>query len=108
MHVSALKAPLFKLKTNKQTNKNTSLSFSALGNTLEGFEGKVGNSWDLGGAAEVAVVTLNQKVADKFLKVCVEWEGAHQGTQPLCPVSPLLPQEVGHGLPLFLHQWKKI
>ena len=48
MHVSALKAPLFKLKKKK---KKTSLSFSALGNTLEGFEGKVGNSWDLGGAS---------------------------------------------------------
>ena len=56
----------------------------------------------------IGVVTLNQKVADKFLKVCVEWEGAHQGTQPLCPVSPLLPQEVEHILPPFLHQWQKI
>ena len=28
---------------------------------------------------EVAAVTLNQKVVDKFLKVCAEGEGAHQG-----------------------------
>ena len=63
-------------------------------------------SWKVQG--EVVVIALNRKVVDTFLKVSVEWEGARQGTQPLCPVSPLLPQEVEHGLPPFLHQWNMI
>ena len=50
--------------------------------------------------AEVAVVALNKKVVDKFLKVCVEGEGARQGVRPQRPVSPLLPP--------FLRQWQKI
>ena len=54
---------------------------------------------------EVAAVTLNQKVVDKFLKVCAEGQGAHQGARLQCPVSPLLSQEVEHSLPPFLHQW---
>ena len=48
------------------------------------------------------MVALNQKVLDKFLKVCVEGEGAHQGTRPQCPVSSLLPWEVEHSRPLLL------
>ena len=43
---------------------------------LGGFGGKVGNSWALGGT-EVAAITLNQKIMDKFLKVCIEEEGSH-------------------------------
>ena len=39
---SALKAPLF---------QKNSLSFSALGNALGGFGGKMGNSWALGGTS---------------------------------------------------------
>ena len=56
---------------------------------------------------EAAVIALNQKVVDKFLKVCAEGQGARQGTQLQCPVSPLLSQEVKHSLPPFLHQWQK-
>ena len=56
---------------------------------------------------EAAVIALNQKVVDKFLKVCAERQGARQGTQLQCPVSPLLSQEVKHSLPPFLHQWQK-
>ena len=44
VHVSALKAPLFQKKKNQT-------SFSALGNALGGFGGKVGNSWVLGGTS---------------------------------------------------------
>ena len=40
------------------------------------------------------VVALNQKMLDKFLKVCIEGEGACQGARPQRPVSPLLPREV--------------
>ena len=32
--------------------------------------------------------------SDKFLKVCVEGEGARQGARPQRPISPLFPQEV--------------
>ena len=39
---------------------------------------------------EAAAITLNEKVVDRFLKVCTEWEGARQGAWPQCPVSPLL------------------
>ena len=46
------------------------------------------------GASRGGISALNQKVLDKFLKVCVEGEGAHQGAWPQCPVNPLLPQEV--------------
>ena len=42
VHVSSLKAPLF---------KKIFLSFSALGNVLGSFGGKVGNSWALGRAS---------------------------------------------------------
>ena len=35
-----------------------------------------------GGTSGGGVVALNQKVVDKFLKVCVEGEGPLQGTQP--------------------------
>ena len=53
-----------------------SLSSSASGNALGGFEGKVGNSWALGGTnGGGSDLTLNQKVMHKFLKVCVEEEG---------------------------------
>ena len=57
--------------------------------------------------AEVVAIALNQKVVDKFLKVCVEGEGACQGAGPQHPVSPLLPREVEHSLPPFIHQWQK-
>ena len=57
---------------------------------------------------EVAAMALNQKVVEKFLKVCAEQEGALQGTRPQRPVSPLLPREVEHSLLPFLHQWQKI
>ena len=30
---------------------------------------------------EAAVITLNHKVVDKFLKVCAEGQGAHQGAR---------------------------
>ena len=56
----------------------------------------------LGGASGGGVVALNQKLLDKFLKVCVEGEGACQGALPQRPVSPLIPQEVEHSLPPFL------
>ena len=56
---------------------------------------------------EVAIA-LNQKVVDKFLKICVEGEGARQGAQLQRPASLLLPQEVEHSLPPFLRQWQKI
>ena len=39
---------------------------------------------------EVAAIALNQKVVDRFLKVCAEGEVARQGAWPQCPVSPLL------------------
>ena len=68
----------------------------------------MGNSWALGGGTEAVSMALNQKVVDKFLKVCAEQEGARQGTRPQRPVSPLLPREVEHSLPPFLHQWQKI
>ena len=54
------------------------------------------------------VVALNHKVLDKFLKVCIEGEGARQGTQLQHPVSPLLPREVEHSLPPFICQWQEI
>ena len=57
--------------------------------------------------AEVVAIALNQKVVDKFLKVCVEGEGARQGAGPQHPVSPLLPREVEYSLPPFIHQWQK-
>ena len=82
---SALKAPLF---------QKNSLSFSALGNALGGFGGKVATPGPWEAQAEVVAIALNQKVVDKFLKVCVEGEGARQGTQPKRPVSPLFPREV--------------
>ena len=56
---------------------------------------------------EAAAIALNQKVVDKFLKVCAEGQGAPRGAQLQCPVSPLLSQEVEHSLPPFLHQWQK-
>ena len=52
MHASALKAPLFQNKTKQNKTKKPSLSFSALGNSLGGFGGNVGNSWALGGSSE--------------------------------------------------------
>ena len=61
-----------------------------------------------GGASGGGVVALNQKVLNKFLKVCVEGEGALQGAWPQCPVNPLLPQEVEHSIPPFLYQLQKI
>ena len=61
---------------------------------------------------EVVVIVLNQTVVNKFLKVCVEGEGARQCTWPQRPVSPLLLREEvsreEHSLPPFLHQWQKI
>ena len=101
MCVFFFKAPLFKIKL-------FFLSFSALGNVLGGFGCKRGNSSALGGANGGGVVTLNQKLFDKFLKVCVEEEGARQGAPLQCPVSPLTPQEAEHSLPPVLCQWQKI
>ena len=57
--------------------------------------------------AEVAVVALNKKVVDKFVKVCVEGEWARQGTWLQHPVSPLLPWEVEHSLPPFFINGRK-
>ena len=57
--------------------------------------------------AEVVAIALNQKVVDKFLKVCVDAEGAPQDALPQRPAGPLLPQEVEHSLPPFIHQWQK-
>ena len=62
----------------------------------------------MGRASGGGVVILNQKLVDKFLKICVEEEGACQGAQPQRPVSPLTPWEVEHSLPPFLRQWQKI
>ena len=39
----------------------------------------LGRLWEA--QTEVAVITLNQKVVDKFLTVCAEEEGAHQGAR---------------------------
>ena len=39
---------------------------------------------------EAAAIAPNQKVVDKFFKVCAEGEVARQGVWPQCPVSPLL------------------
>ena len=61
-----------------------------------------------GGASGGGVVALNQKVLDKFLKVCVGGEGARQGALLQHPVNPLLPREVEHSIPPFLHQLQKI
>ena len=52
VHASALKAPLF------QTH---SLPFSALGNALGGFGGKVGNFWALGGESRGGNVHLESE-----------------------------------------------
>ena len=46
-------------------------------------------------------IALIRKWWISFLKVCAEGEGARQGAQPQRPVSPLLPWEVKHFLPLF-------
>ena len=73
----------------------------------EALEAKWGTPGSWEAPAEVAAVALNQKVVDKFLKVCVEGEGARQGAGPQHPVSPLLPREVEHSLPPFIHQWQK-
>ena len=73
----------------------------------EALEAKWGTPGPWEAQAELVVVALNQKVVDKFLKVCVEWEGARQGAQPQRPVSSLLPREVEHSLPPFLCQWQK-
>ena len=73
----------------------------------EALEAKWGTPGPWEAQAELVVVALNQKVVDKFLKVCVEGEGARQGAQPQRPVSPLLPREVDHSLPPFLCQWQK-
>ena len=65
----------------------------------------MGNSWALGGAKEAGAITLNRKVVGKFLKVCVDGEGAHQGAhqgaRPQRPASPFLPLEVEYSLPPF-------
>ena len=45
----------------------------------EALEAKWGTPGPWGAQAEVAVVALNKKVVDKFLKVCIEGEGALQG-----------------------------
>ena len=76
----------------------------------EVLEAKWGIPKPWGGASRGGggVVALNQKVVDKFLKACVEGKGAHQGSWPQRPVNPLLPREVEHSLPSFLHQWLKI
>ena len=74
----------------------------------EALEAKWGTPGPWGAQAEVAVVALNKKVVDKFLKVCIEGEGALQGPRPQRPVSPLLPREVEHSLPPFFCQWQKI
>ena len=60
------------------------------------------------GASGGGVVALNQKLLDKFLKVCVEGEGARQGARLQRPVSPLTPREVEHSVPPLPRQWQKI
>ena len=73
----------------------------------EALEAKLGTPGSWEAQVEVVVVALSQKVVDKFLKVCIEGEGARQGARPQRPVSPLLPWEVEHSLPPFLCQWQK-
>ena len=73
----------------------------------EALEAKWGTPGPWEAQVEVAVVALNKKVVDKFLKLCVDGEGARQGPWPQRPVNPLLPQEVEPSLPLFLCQWQK-
>ena len=99
VHASASKAPLFQ-KTLYLPQPQAVLP-EALG-----AKWRTPGPWEA--PAEVVVVALNQTVVDKFLKVCVEWEGARQGAQPQLPVSPLLPREVEHSLPPFLSQWQNI
>ena len=60
------------------------------------------------GASRGGISALNQKVLDKFLKVCVGGEGARQGALLQHPVNPLLPREVEHSIPPFLYQLQKI
>ena len=64
-------------------------------------DAKLGVLKPRGGTSGGGVVALNQKVLNKFLKVCVEGEGALQGAWPQCPVNPLLPQEVEPQYPSF-------
>ena len=73
----------------------------------EALEAKWGTPGPWEAQVEVAVVALNKKVVDKFLKLCVDGEGACQSPWPQRPVNPLLPQEVEHSLPPFLRQWQK-
>ena len=58
----------------------------------------LGAKWGTPGPWEVqteaAAIALNQKVVDKFLKICVEGAGARQGARLQRPASLLLPQEV--------------
>ena len=61
-----------------------------------------------GGTRGGGVVALNQKVLDKYLKVFIEEKGTRQGVRLQCPVNPLLPREVEHSIPPFLHQLQKI
>ena len=56
---------------------------------MEGFGGKVGNSWALEGA-NGGSDRLKSESGGKFLKVCAEREGACQGARRQRPVSPLL------------------
>ena len=53
-----------------QFAQKNSLCSSALGNSLGDFWGKVGSPGPCEAQAEVSRITLNQKVVDKFLKVC--------------------------------------
>ena len=64
----------------------------------EALEAKWGTSGSWEAQGDVAAVALNQKVVDKFLKVCLKGEGARQGARPQRPVSPLLPREVEQSL----------
>ena len=69
MHASALKAPLL---------QKISI-FLSLRQCSGSLWGQSGGTWEA--QAEVATIALNQKVGDKFLKVCVDGEEAHQGTR---------------------------
>ena len=54
-----------------------SSSSSASGNVLGGFGVKWGTFGPWKEQTEVAAIALNQNVVNKFLKVCIEGEGAH-------------------------------
>nr|XP_005907719.1 PREDICTED: ATP-binding cassette sub-family A member 3-like [Bos mutus] len=71
----------------------------------EALEAKWGTPGPWEAQAEVALVALNKKVVDKFLKVCAEWEGARQVAQPQRPVKnihqKMSSNEINHILSTF-------